>query len=84
MRSQLNDNTLTVYLEGRLDIGSALSVQDELTEALAAHPGANMVLDARNLEYISSAGLRVLIVLFREAGNPVPIITMMDRYFPTA
>ena len=60
MGSKLEDNTLTLYLEGRLGVENAQTVQDELMDAVAANPGANVVLDAGDLECIASSGLRVL------------------------
>ena len=72
MRSELENNTLTLYLEGRIGIDNSQAVQDELMDAIATNPGANVVLDAGDLEYISSSGLRILTLLFKETG-PMPI-----------
>ena len=73
MRSKLENNTLTLYLEGRLGVDETQTVQDELLDAIEANPGAHVVLDVGDLEYISSSGLRVLAVLFGKYGA-VPII----------
>ena len=73
MRSKLEDNTLTLYLEGRLSTENAQAVQDELMDAIAANPGAFVVLDAGDLEYISSSGLRVIVTLIKKWGQ-VPIV----------
>ena len=75
MRSKLEDNTLTLYLEGHIGIDNAQAVQDELMDAIAANPDAHVVLDAGDLEYISSSGLRVLMVLFKTSGA-VPIVNV--------
>ena len=51
--------TLTVALEGRLDTTTAPQFEAELKSAL---PGmTSVVMDFEKLEYISSAGLRVLL-----------------------
>ena len=50
-----------VELSGRIDSGNAAEVEKEFAEIAAAHPGAKVVFDAEDLEYISSAGLRVLL-----------------------
>ena len=56
---QQNGNSLTIALEGRLDTVTAPELEEELKASL---PGADsLVLDLSNLEYISSAGLRVLL-----------------------
>ena len=75
MRSKLEDNTLTLYLEGRLGVDDAQTVRGELMDAIAANPGADIVLDAGDLEYIASSGLRVLSALFKKAGR-VPIVNV--------
>ena len=52
-------NDLTVLLEGRLDTITAPQLEEELKSALDGKTG--LVLDMEKLEYISSAGLRVLL-----------------------
>ena len=53
------DATLTVALEGRLDTTTAPQLESELKDAI---PGiTRLVMDFEKLEYISSAGLRVLL-----------------------
>ena len=53
------DGALTVALEGRLDTATSPQLESELNSAL---PGVtSLVFDLEKLEYISSAGLRVLL-----------------------
>ena len=52
------EKPLIVRLEGRLDTGTAPKLEETLKENLDA--AEELVLDFSNLEYISSAGLRVL------------------------
>ena len=53
------DGKLTIKLEGRLDTTTAPDLQSEIDSSLE---GVNeLVLDLEKLEYISSAGLRVLL-----------------------
>ena len=53
------NNALTIALEGRLDTTTAPELETELKAAL---PGvASLTIDMGKLEYISSAGLRVLL-----------------------
>lgn len=55
-----NDSQLTLSLEGRLDTTTAPQLEAELTRSL---PGVTeLTLDFGALEYISSAGLRVLLM----------------------
>ncbi len=56
---KLEQETLTVALEGRLDTTTAPELDAELKSALDGVD--RLVLDCEKLEYISSAGLRVLL-----------------------
>ena len=54
-----NGNSLTLTLEGRLDTMTAPQLEAALKEAL---PGVEaLTFDLEKLDYISSAGLRVLL-----------------------
>ncbi len=52
-------NTLTVGLEGRLDTTTAPQLEGELRTALTGVK--ELVMDLSKLDYVSSAGLRVLL-----------------------
>lgn len=54
-----NDSTLSVALEGRLDTTTAPQLENFLKDSLNAVTA--LVFDFEKLEYISSAGLRVLL-----------------------
>ena len=54
-----NGNELTVALEGRLDTVTAPQLEKEIKEAIDSV--TDLTIDAAKLEYISSAGLRVLL-----------------------
>lgn len=55
----LDGNTMTLVLEGRLDTSTAPQLDEVLKQDLDSV--RNLTLDFEKLEYISSAGLRVLI-----------------------
>ena len=50
---------LSVAVEGRLDTMTATEFETELSQSLGGV--SELVLDMSNLEYVSSAGLRVLL-----------------------
>ena len=59
INKKLDDKTLTVTLEGRLDTTTAPQLETELKSDLP--DVTSLVMDFEKLEYISSAGLRVLL-----------------------
>jgi anti-sigma B factor antagonist len=55
----VNGSTLCIALEGRLDTTTAPELENELKNSL---PGVTeLIMDFEKLDYISSAGLRVLL-----------------------
>lgn len=54
-----NENSLTIALEGRLDTGTAPELEKELKASLDGVE--ELVIDMEKLDYLSSAGLRVLL-----------------------
>ena len=56
-------DVLTVALTGRIDSGNAAELEAEIGGLLEEGPGRGLVLDLKELEYMSSAGLRVLLRL---------------------
>lgn len=58
---------LTVALEGRLDTTTAPELEAALNEALDGVEA--LTIDLEQLEYISSAGLRVLLMAVKKTGK---------------
>ena len=54
---------ITIQLNGRIDSNNAAAVEKELLAQLAEKGAGSVTLDAADLEYISSAGLRVILRL---------------------
>ena len=81
MRTKIENNTLTVCLEGRIDSNNAASVEAELFEAVNANPNAAVTVDADALEYISSAGLRVLMKLRKQVGKALPVLNVSPEVY---
>ena len=55
------DNTVTIKLCGRIDSNNAAQNEKEIFDQIAGAQGNAVILDASELEYISSAGLRVVL-----------------------
>lgn len=59
IEKKLNGTELTMCLAGRMDTNTAPKVEEELKNSL---PGVEkLIMDFADLEYLSSAGLRVLL-----------------------
>lgn len=59
------DETPVVAVTGAVDGGSAPGLQTQLLPLL--QPGGSLVLNLGGVNYMSSAGLRVLLLLYRQA-----------------
>lgn len=59
INKKIEGESLTIELKGRLDTTTAPELESELKNSLDGIK--NFILDFSNLEYISSAGLRVLL-----------------------
>ena len=59
IEKKMNGTALEIALEGRLDTMTAPELEAELNQSLAA--ADSLTLDFSKLDYISSAGLRVLL-----------------------
>lgn len=59
IQKQINGSDATVSLEGRLDTTTAPELESDLKSFIDSI--TNLVFDFEKLEYISSAGLRVLL-----------------------
>ncbi len=73
------DKELTVTVSGRIDSANAASVEQNIQEAVGDYSGA-LVLDAEPLQYISSAGLRVVLRLKKKFPDTKIINVSSDVY----
>ena len=73
------DDKITISLEGRLDKLSSPTLEEEMNKEISKKK--NIVIDFNNLQYISSAGLRILIASekqLKEVGKTMEIINVND------
>ena len=71
MNIQINDNTLSFFLKGRIDSMNSHEVEEEVMKTLQENSGKKPVFDMAELDYISSAGLRVLMKVRKTVGEDV-------------
>ena len=80
MKFHINQDILYIDLEGRVDAGNAAEVEEQLQAIRRENPGLPTVIDAENLAYISSAGLRVLLRLRKEDAELAVINVSPEVY----
>ena len=54
-----SDQTLTITLVGRLDTNAAPDLEDELADSMDGI--TELIFECRDLDYLTSAGIRVLV-----------------------
>lgn len=78
----LNQETkqLTIVLVNRIDTSNVAEAEDAIMEIHNQNKDAEIIFDAKNLEYISSAGLRVLLKVRKLQGGLTIINVSLDIY----
>lgn len=69
VRGETRDGKITIFLSGRVDSANAREVELAVREILDQDPGKSVVVDAEALEYLSSAGLRVILRLRQQHAD---------------
>lgn len=80
MNTSWNNDTITIRLEGRIDSGNASAIENEINDAMKDKEPSAVVLDAEGLDYISSAGLRVILRLRKKHPDLRVINVKSDVY----
>ena len=63
IKKNVNGDQLELVLSGRLDTNTAVDLEQEVSDM----PGVNsLILNVKDLEYISSAGLRVILMAHKK------------------
>lgn len=63
MESKVENGKLVIALAGRIDSNNSEEIEKEINDIRENNQADGLILDAENLEYISSAGLRVILRL---------------------
>ncbi len=81
MKTSYDNNTLTLYLTGRIDAENSAGIEEEISSELAKFPGSVPAFDTSELEYISSAGLRVLLKFRKSAGKNLDVLNVSNNVY---
>ena len=77
---RIDKDILYIAIEGRIDAANAAEAEEKIFEIKNANPEKHTVIDADMLEYISSAGLRVILRLRKEEPKLAIINVAADVY----
>ena len=77
---RIDKNILYIAIEGRIDASNAAEAEEKIFCIKNENPDKHTVLDADHLEYISSAGLRVILRLRKEEPKLAIINVAADVY----
>ena len=69
IKTQFDNNVLTIYLNGKIDSISAPQMESEINKARQQYNAEKIILDCDKLEYTTSAGLRVILRLKQEVDD---------------
>ena len=77
---RIDKDILYIAIEGRVDASNAALTEEKIFAIKNDNPGKYIVIDADNLEYISSAGLRVILKVRKEEPKLAIINVSSDVY----
>ena len=80
MRFALENETLTLYLEGELNSYNADGVEKDIQSTLEGKRFKSLVVNFENLHYISSAGLRIILKLKQKYGDVIVTDASLEVY----
>lgn len=71
-----NEDILEISLDGRLDTITAPQFEEFLN--LNVTSGLSVTIDCEKLEYVSSAGLRILLTLSKKTKNRLSLVNVQE------
>ena len=75
MKHTLENNALTFYLEGELNSYTSKDVENEIEKVMSENAFDKVVLDLKDLRYISSAGLRIIVRIKQKCDDTTLVNT---------
>ena len=76
MKYDMNSSEMTLYPTGHIDSSNAPAIEKDIMEIVDGQNPSSLILDMENLEYISSAGLRIILKLTRKYGENLKLINV--------
>jgi anti-sigma B factor antagonist len=63
LQIKVEDKYILIYLAGPIDAKSAIEIEDELERIVFFHSDKDIILNLKDVKYMSSSGLRIFIAL---------------------
>ena len=80
MQFKINDKRLVIFLAGRIDSNNVAEVEMNVQNIVKQNPDRELIFDADNLIYISSAGLRFLLK-FRKSHGKISVANVSKEIY---
>ena len=80
MENKREDGVLTIFIPERIDAGNASDIESELEGIRKEADDQQVVFDCSGLEYISSAGLRVIMKVVKQEKS-VSVINVSPEVY---
>lgn len=79
LRTDSKGEVITIFLTGDIDAQNAAVVQKEIEDILKSRGNSALVFDAKDLSYISSAGLRIILAVQKEVKEKISVINLSSE-----
>lgn len=73
MKNKIENGTLTIFLEGKINSSNAEDVERDIDALLQKNDLQAIRIDLGDVEYISSAGLRIIVKIKQQYDDTVLI-----------
>ena len=81
MMFKIDDGVLMGYPVGKIDSTNAKMFENDIALMINKYPSAEIAFDCTNLEYISSAGLRILLSLSKKTKAKLRLINVTQGIY---
>lgn len=65
LKTKKVDNVVVIYLAGRLDVHLSAEIEKEINNVIHNEPNCHLLLNLKDVEYMSSSGLRIFVSTMR-------------------
>ena len=80
MRYSVNNKTLTIFLVGQLNSLNYEEIEGKIDQILESETFESIEIDMEELEYISSAGLRIIVKIKKQYDKTTLVNVTDDIY----